>query len=169
MPSILQRLIGTSLPLRILATAALCIPMGGVLGAFFPCGIRRITAVDPGFTPWTWAVNGCLTVVGSVVTIILATAHGFDAVMLLFIASYVLGAVGFLNGHARLARGITPGDPERRVRPRGAAAQLFDGIAGRGGPPCTPFGQGVLSVQYAALFFAGANSKEVNANGSQDL
>jgi hypothetical protein len=109
MPSILQRLIGASLAVRILATVALCVPMGAVLGTFFPYGIRLIAAVNPDFTPWAWAVNGCLTVVGSVATIILATAHGFNTVMLLFIAIYVLGAVSFWSGHARLSRGVRPG------------------------------------------------------------
>jgi spermidine synthase len=103
MPPIMQRLIGSSLPIRILVTIALCVPMGGVLGTFFPYGIRLIAAVNPDFTPWAWAVNGCLTVVGSVATIILATALGFDAVMLLFLVIYALGVASFCAGHARLS------------------------------------------------------------------
>jgi hypothetical protein len=101
-PLLFDALLATSLAVRSAITVLLCAPLGGLLGMFFPYGIRLLTAHDPEFTAWAWAVNGCLTVVGSVTSVILATAWGFVAVIGLCLAIYWAGVGAFLRGYARL-------------------------------------------------------------------
>ncbi|MEC7582788.1 MAG: hypothetical protein VYE77_00590, partial [Planctomycetota bacterium] len=46
--------------------------------------------VNPSFVPWAWAVNGCTTVIGSLLTVILSMNFGFAVVMLLAAAVYIV-------------------------------------------------------------------------------
>jgi hypothetical protein len=100
LPSIMEALLAASLAVRIVATVLLCAPLGGVLGMFFPYGIRLTTALNRDFVAWAWAVNGCLTVVGSVLAIILAMSYGFTVVSVVFVAVYWLGAASFVRTYA---------------------------------------------------------------------
>lgn len=101
LPLVFKVLLGSSLAIRMLATVALCAPLGGLLGMFFPFGIRHVASRNRDFVAWAWAANGCLTVVGSVACIMLATSWGFHAVSLAALAIYWLGVLGFLRGVAR--------------------------------------------------------------------
>ncbi len=94
-PPLFERFLGSPLPVRAALTFLLCAPVGGVLGAFFPYGIRLTSALDPDLTPWAWAVNGCLTVVGSVTAIVVATTFGFAVVLAACLVVYWLGAAAF--------------------------------------------------------------------------
>jgi len=89
-------LIGTSLAVRVAISLVLVAPLGLVLGTFFPFGVRMIARLDRELVPWAWAVNGCLTVIGSVATIILAMTWGFAAVTLGALGIYAVGVGGFL-------------------------------------------------------------------------
>ena len=80
----------------------LCAPLGGVLGTFFPYGIRLTSALNRDFVAWAWAVNGCLTVVGSVTSIIIAISYGFTVVVGLFLLIYVVGAASFVRTYRRV-------------------------------------------------------------------
>jgi hypothetical protein len=100
-PPLFEALLGAPMALRAAVTFALSAPLGLVLGAFFPYGIRLTSSLDPDFTPWAWAVNGCLTVVGSVVCIMAATTWGFDAVLAACLVIYVLGALAFVASWSR--------------------------------------------------------------------
>ncbi len=106
LPPVFDRLLATSLPVRIAVTAVLCAPLGAVLGTFFPYGIRIVSAVDRNFVAWAWAVNGCLTVVGSVTSIILAMTFGFSTVVALALLVYWLGAMRFIASHRRLVTSV---------------------------------------------------------------
>jgi hypothetical protein len=100
-PPLLRSLHAASIEVRAAVTVALCAPLGGLLGVFFPYGIRLTSVLNRDFTSWAWAVNGCLSVVGSVASVMLATTWGFRVVILLFLAIYWLGALSFLRGYAR--------------------------------------------------------------------
>jgi hypothetical protein len=105
LPSIFDRWLAAPLAVRVALTALLCAPLGAVLGTFFPYGIRLISARDRDFVAWAWAVNGCLTVVGSVTSIILAMTFGFSTVLALALAIYWLGAASFVATHRRVTQG----------------------------------------------------------------
>jgi hypothetical protein len=101
LPLILDRTIGMSLAFRISLTIALLAPLGTALGIFFPLGIRRAAEIHPDLVPWAWGVNGCGSVVASVVSIILAMQFGFAAVWLSSLAIYAVGVGAFLTLAAR--------------------------------------------------------------------
>jgi hypothetical protein len=104
LPLVFRAFLAAPLAARVAVTFALCLPLGAVLGMFFPYGIRLIAGFDPDFVAWAWAVNGCLSVVGSVATIIVAMSWGFDTVILLALGIYWIGAVSFVRAHEAVAR-----------------------------------------------------------------
>jgi hypothetical protein len=100
-PAIFRALLAAPLALRVLVTFALCAPLGALLGTFFPYGLRLTSTLSRDFSAWAWAVNGCLTVVGSVATIMIATTWGFTTVLLLVLAIYWLGTLAFVRAYER--------------------------------------------------------------------
>ena len=95
LPHVFAALLAAPLAVRVAVTFALCLPVGGLLGMFFPYGIRLMAPIDTAFVAWAWATNACLTVVGSVASIIIAMTFGFRAVTLVALAVYWLGAASF--------------------------------------------------------------------------
>lgn len=81
-------------PFAARATSAVAVlaPLGIVLGMAFPSGIRIVQRYSPALVPWAWAINGFLSVFGSVACILLSMVLGFSNV--LFVAG-LLYAVGF--------------------------------------------------------------------------
>ena len=56
--------------------------------------ILRVWGARP--SPWAWAINGCASVTGSVLTIALAMTFGFARVWAASVVIYALGVVCFL-------------------------------------------------------------------------
>lgn len=102
LPRLFSALLAAPLPVRIGVSVAAIAPLGIVLGMYFPYGIRLTSRLNRDFVAWAWAVNGCLTVVGSVASIVLAMTFGFEAVIVLFVAIYWLGVASFLATWARV-------------------------------------------------------------------
>ena len=69
-PRVFEQLLGSPLALRIAVSIGLLVPLGLVLGGFFPLGVRIAERVNPRLVPWVWAVNGCATVIGTLVAVI---------------------------------------------------------------------------------------------------
>ncbi len=63
-----------------------------LMGLPFPLGLAWLEAHAPGWVPWAWAVNGCASVVASVLAAILALSLGFTAVVCLGAAAYAAAA-----------------------------------------------------------------------------
>lgn len=74
---------------------AFLIPMGIPMGIPFPTGIRKLGEHSPQLIPWAWAVNGCASVLAPILTIMLAMAAGFQAVMWIGAAAYLLAFFTF--------------------------------------------------------------------------
>ena len=60
------------------------------MGLPFPLGLAWLERDGPQLVPWAWAINGCTSVVASVLAAILAMSQGFSAVQLLGAAAYGL-------------------------------------------------------------------------------
>jgi hypothetical protein len=113
-PSVLAAALGLALPARILISIVLVAPFGFVLGMPFPVGLRLLDAEAPNLIPWAWGVNAFATVVGSVVSVILAMAFGFRVVFAVAAACYLLSLAAvilpevaiFAAGQRHTARGI---------------------------------------------------------------
>ncbi|HEX6811121.1 MAG TPA: hypothetical protein VF384_05835 [Planctomycetota bacterium] len=97
---IVDLVIGQPLAVRAAVAAAMIAPMALLLGMPFAHGIGLLHRENPQFVPWAWAVNGCATVVGSVVTVVVSMNFGFHCVLLIAAGIY---AVAFL-ALDRLAR-----------------------------------------------------------------
>jgi hypothetical protein len=103
---LMDALLSANLTVRVLVTLAVLAPLGLCLGMFMPLGLGLVTRLtDHGeeYVAWSWAVNGFFSVIGSVLTTILAMTYGFRAVQLTALAIYAIAAVAFLRLQA--ARG----------------------------------------------------------------
>jgi hypothetical protein len=69
----------------------------GTLGVFFPTGLRDARAYDELLVPWAWGANGGASVVGSILSIVLAISFGFQAVLMMAAAVYVVGVGALLS------------------------------------------------------------------------
>jgi MFS family permease len=95
-PHAVAAFVGFPLFLRALAAVALTAPFGLCLGGFLPIGMRAITGAAgqaPGAVAWAWAINAFFSVIGSILSAILAMMVGFK---FLIIGAPVIYAVGVL-------------------------------------------------------------------------
>jgi len=72
-----------SFELRILIAIITLIPLGFFMGFPFPLGLKQVERKSPEWIPWIWGINGCASVISSVLAAILAISFGFSVVLLL--------------------------------------------------------------------------------------
>ena len=90
-PFVVEPLIGLPLWGRILVAGAWLAVLSLPLGVPFAFGVRLLNHHNPAFVPWAWAVNGCLSVIGSILTVVLSMNFGFNAVLIFAVAVYAVG------------------------------------------------------------------------------
>lgn len=80
--------LGWPLAARLAVTAMSLAPLGLLMGAPFPSGIRLFAAGrveggegQPAAVPWVWAVNGAASVIAPILAALLALSLGFSAVL----------------------------------------------------------------------------------------
>jgi hypothetical protein len=78
-------------PLRAAVVVLALAPLGVLMGTFFPSGLRSVGQEAASFVPWAWGINGCLSVYGSVVAILVAMVYSFNV-------SLALGALVYAGG-----------------------------------------------------------------------
>ena len=78
---IFDAFMGAPLGLRMLATILCLAPLGFFMGTPFPGGLAWLREHAPGMIPWAWAVNGCLSVIASVLAAMIALSAGFSWVL----------------------------------------------------------------------------------------
>ena len=77
-------------------------PLAILMGLPFPLGLAWLERDAPGLVTWAWAVNGCVSVIASVLAAILVLSYGFTCVLLLGAGAYSL-AVLVLPGQGNKA------------------------------------------------------------------
>ncbi len=112
LPWIREHTLSAPLALRIGVTAALQLPLGFVLGMYFPTGLELLRQREPRLIPWAWAVNGVASVVASVLAVILGMVMGFSGVAMLAGGIYLVGSLSLLSvlGDGAAASRDAPGD-----------------------------------------------------------
>jgi hypothetical protein len=94
---VLPHLVPALLPLELNARAAtavaLIVPFGLVMGMPFPQGLRRTGQGSFPAPPFYWGLNGIMSVIGSVGTVVIALVFGFRVAMLAGSACYFLAAI----------------------------------------------------------------------------
>ena len=71
------------LAIRWAMTVLLLVPLGFLMGIPFPLGIRLLKETHTeDHIPWMWGINGVSSVLGAVVTIVIAMSLGFSEALL---------------------------------------------------------------------------------------
>jgi len=86
---IISPLLGLPVTARLLATAVIIAPLGFLMGMPFPLGIRILSDSKKPLIPWAWAVNGCASVLGSILPTILALYLGFSRIFIIAGVTYL--------------------------------------------------------------------------------
>ncbi|MDQ1467125.1 MAG: hypothetical protein QOH10_1540 [Actinomycetota bacterium] len=93
-------LLSASLGLRIVVTLLLLAPLGLCLGMFMPLGLGLVGGLSEHadeYVAWSWAVNGFFSVIGSVLTTILAMIYGFRLVQFFGLVVYAIAGLALLG------------------------------------------------------------------------
>ena len=100
-PLVVSHSLGLGLGWRGVMALLLLFPLGFLIGMPFPLGIRYLRQVDPNIIPWAWCANGCFSVIGSVLSVVLALGVGFSGVLMISGVVYISGGgvvlVSFLS------------------------------------------------------------------------
>ena len=106
-------LLTTALGVRIVVTLLLLAPLGLCLGMFMPLGLGLVAGLSEHadeYVAWSWAVNGFFSVIGSVLTTILAMTFGFRLVQLFALVVYAVAGLAL-----RRLQTIAEREPEAPV------------------------------------------------------
>ena len=79
--------------LKILFSILLISPVAFFMGMPFPIGLKHLDEQNNTLIPWAWGVNGCFSVISTVLATIIAVEAGFLWVMLLASVAYGLALV----------------------------------------------------------------------------
>jgi MFS family permease len=104
LPPITDALLGWPLAGRLTFAFVVLAPLGVCLGFFMPLGLGAVaglTRFPREYVAWGWAVNGFASVVGAVLSTILAMTFGFRVVLFLALLAYAI-AILALRGLLRL-------------------------------------------------------------------
>ncbi len=82
---------------RAAITVAMLFPVGLLLGLCFPLGMRMTRSEEAAFTPWLWAVNGIMGVLGSCLAVMVSILLGIASSLLLGALCYGLVSVPTLR------------------------------------------------------------------------
>ncbi len=100
---IIRVLLPLSLPLRIIMTFILLLPLGFFIGIPFPSGMRMLK-IEKQDVPLAWGVNGLASVFGSVLATVIGVAINFSTALLLSVLSYIMVIVCTIIISARLKK-----------------------------------------------------------------
>jgi hypothetical protein len=105
-PAVFGLFLAAPLAVRILIGAAMIFPMGFFMGMPLPLGILALAHQPRGAIAWAWAMNGLFTVIGGLIAAVGSIYLGFEMLLLIGFAIYVVAAIAFL----RLSRMQAVGD-----------------------------------------------------------
>lgn len=92
LPYFFEALLGQTLPVRLLVALGALVPLSFLMGVPFPSGIRILATLSPDSVPWAWGINGCASVVSSILSLMIALAVGFSWVLAVAGITYLVGA-----------------------------------------------------------------------------
>jgi len=96
--------------LRILVSTILVMLPGFFMGIPFPSGLRLVQRTEPGFVPWGWGINATFTVIGTILSLVLAMTFGFTVVVLVAAGSYMVALLAInLSEHPRNGKSSSDG------------------------------------------------------------
>jgi hypothetical protein len=90
MPILFRQFLSAAFETRMLLSILFIFPCGFFMGMPFPIGLSWTAKHHKNFVPWAWGINGYATVIGSVLSVILALHLGFRIVLLIAAGIYVI-------------------------------------------------------------------------------
>jgi hypothetical protein len=110
LPLLTDALLPSPLGVRIATAFVVLAPLGLCLGLFMPFGLGTIGDLDGGqeYVAWSWAVNGFAAVIASVLTTIIAMTFGFNVVLVLAAAAYMIAIAALWGLRRRVPRLVLP-------------------------------------------------------------
>ncbi|UCH42030.1 MAG: SAM-dependent methyltransferase [Gammaproteobacteria bacterium] len=100
-----------SLAARIGLSILLIAPLGFCMGMPFPLGLTSISIGAVSLTPWAWGINGCASVISAVLASLLAIHFGFNLVILVAMACYLLAIISYPVAAGGLEQGLMVKNP----------------------------------------------------------
>jgi hypothetical protein len=85
--------------MRVAITIVVLFPLGFVMGMPFPTALRLLRPEASALVPWGWAINGWMSVVASLTTVVLSRMWGYSVAFGVALLAYVLAfaMVGWLR------------------------------------------------------------------------
>ena len=97
LPKVTSATLGWPLFGRVVIAFVSLAPLGVCLGAFMPLGLGAVAGLTEDhareYVAWGWAVNGFASVIGAVLTTILAMSFGFHVVLVLTLIAYFIAMI----------------------------------------------------------------------------
>ena len=75
---------------KIVTTVVLILPLAFLMGLLFPQGIRLLERSTPELVPWAWGANSAASILGSILSLILAIHFGFTVTAVVAAALYAV-------------------------------------------------------------------------------
>ncbi len=91
--------------IRLVVAALLVLPFGFLLGIPFPLGILALQGTPAGAVAWAWGLNGLFTVIGSLLSVVLAIFFGFRVTILVALSIYAVAFLAFSRMRLQAADG----------------------------------------------------------------
>lgn len=80
---------------RIVISILVIAPLGFCMGMPFPLGLWQLGKHEPILIPWAWGINGCASVISTILATLVAIHYGFNVVVASAAAFYVIAALSF--------------------------------------------------------------------------
>jgi hypothetical protein len=94
-----RAMLGLPLVARLWLTVLSLAPLGFLMGIPFPSGLEWLRQRASGLIPWAWAVNGCASVLASVLAVLIALSAGFSWVLAAGALAYTGAWLSRLRAH----------------------------------------------------------------------
>jgi hypothetical protein len=90
---VIQLTLGLPFAARLLLSFVIIFPLGFLMGMPFPIGVRMHSDSEGSFLGWAWAINGCASVLGSILPMTIALYSGFSKIYVVAGALYLLNLI----------------------------------------------------------------------------
>lgn len=97
LPFAIYNVIGQQFAIKAAFSILVLVPAGFLMGIPMPTGIRLLKLYRQEYVPWMWAVNGAFSVLGAVISVVVAIVYGSSEALMLGISVYLVAlAISFV-------------------------------------------------------------------------
>jgi hypothetical protein len=90
LPNIFVWASALSMPIRFLLVICLIAPLAFFMGMPLPLALASLDRQAEHLIPWAWGINGCASVISSVLAVLLAMQSGFSMVIMVAVLLYLM-------------------------------------------------------------------------------